>query len=109
MSIGFLTRKSPSRDALLAENIALRNELSEARRQLAQALAHKPADVRVERTGCARIADLLGINERTVRQILTSHAKFAKVREALAAQGSTITRDRKFLAYLAEHLEQWPS
>lgn len=101
--------KAPTRDELIAQNVALQNELADVRRQLAEALAHRPAGVIVERSGCAGLADKLGINERTVRQVLTSHAQFARVREACARRGSVITRDREFLSWLMQNLDRWPS
>jgi hypothetical protein len=74
-----------------------------------KAMAVSNSSIAVERSGCALIADRLGINERTVRGALTSHAHFARVREACALRGSVITRDRAFLAWLADNLEQgWP-
>jgi len=74
----------------------------------AAAVANSP--ITVQRSGCALIADRLGINERTVRGALTSHPHFARVREQCSNKGSVITRDRAFPAWLADNLETaWPS
>ena len=61
----------------------------------------------VTRSGCALIADRLGINERTVRKVLVESPHFARVR---ALDTSTpITRNAAFLTWLADNLDSaWP-
>ncbi len=96
---------------LQARVLAQGLEIARLSRELGQLKASAIANsqITVQRSGCALIADRLGINERTVRGVLTSHAGFARVREACALRNSVITRDRTFLAWLADNLDKWPA
>jgi hypothetical protein len=112
-----LTGKKPSSVDVLADLSArinaqgleiarLSRELSVIRAKLA---VNGTEHIAVERSGCTLIADRLGINERTVRGILVDSDHFAKVRAQSMAQGMPITRNKPFLAWLADNLDTaWP-
>jgi hypothetical protein len=111
MSISFFSKSTKVSDQLAdlhARCTAQGLEIARLSRELQALKSTAPVTVATQRSGCALVADRLGINERTVRGTLTSHAQFATVRAQLATQARVITRDREFLGWLAENLGSYP-